>query len=947
MASKKDLLDRMQKSSRPVVRRRRGEAPTAETKKEDTDTRVSRGRRSVVRRRRPAPEQPAAAKPAATAPVQAEAAPARAVRRRRPASAPAAEVKTPAAPVIPTKAAPPAPAPAPEPAAEKPVQAAPAPAAAPKPAPAPEAKPAPVAAAPEPVKAASEPKPEAAPAKPAPAAEAKPAPEPKPAPAATPAPEAKPVAAAAKPEPVAAKPESEPAAKPAPKPAAQKPPASKLQRPARPGEVRRDAARTAREGGRPPIQRGPRLPGLGSAVVRPPPGYDPTNPEAFRRRVEAQRARPAGAAPARPAAKPTQGANEGGAGGRDAGRGRKPRGRGRRVTERRMEQVRTRRPKKRGRKGAPKAPSPRPKAQKRKVMVDNTISVKQLAHEMGEKVGLLIKALMGLDMMVTMNEQLDFETAQMVAEEFEYECVNVGFQEGDHFIEEVAAEVEEGAEVRPPVVTIMGHVDHGKTSLLDKIRRADVAAGEAGGITQHIGAYQVERKGERITFIDTPGHAAFTEMRARGANATDIVILVVAADDGVMPQTIESINHTKAAGVPIIVAVNKCDKPGANPDTVRQALLEYELVSEEFGGDTMMVNVSAITGQGIDDLLDAILLTAEVSELSAVVDRHAEGVVLEARVERGRGAVATILVRKGTLKAKDPVVLGTVAGRVRAMQDHNGKRLKTAGPSTPVELIGLTGVPAAGDIFTVVKSDKAAKALAEHRALDERKAELNKSKRMTLEELFQRREDGELKKLNLIVRGDVMGSLEAVKHSIADINVDGTDINILHAAVGAVSESDITLASTYEAIVVGFNVRPDAKARRAAESKGVEVRHYRVIYELLDDLKLALVGMLEPITEERVQGHAEVRATFVVPKVGTIAGCFVTDGKVARGHHVRLLRQGIVVYDGKLSSLKRFKDDVREVEKGYECGMGLENYNDLKVGDELETYSIEQVARTV
>jgi translation initiation factor IF-2 len=491
----------------------------------------------------------------------------------------------------------------------------------------------------------------------------------------------------------------------------------------------------------------------------------------------------------------------------------------------------------------------------------------------------------------------------------------------------------------------MGHVDHGKTTLLDTIRKANVASSEAGGITQHIGAYQVTHKGQSITFIDTPGHSAFTEMRARGAQATDIVILVVAADDGIMPQTIESINHTKAAGCPIVVALNKCDKPGVTPDDIKQRLMEHGLVPEEYGGEVQMIPVSGLTGMGVDELLEAVTLQAELMELRANPERHAEGVVLEARLEKGRGAVATILVQHGTLMPKQPIVLGTVSGRVRAMTDHKGKKLKSAGPSTPVEIIGLEGVPRAGDLFTVVKTDKAAKSLAEHRADAERAAELGVSKRLTLQELFRRREEGELKKLNLIVRGDVQGSLEALKGSIQNVQVEGTDINILQAAVGAISESDITLAATYDAIVVGFNVRPDPKARRAAENKQVEVRHYRVIYELLDDLKNALVGMLEPVFEESVKGHAQVRDTFNIPKVGTIAGCYVVDGTIGRGHHGRLVRDGLVVWEGKLASLKRFKDDAKEVNTGYECGLGLENFNDIKIGDELETYVMEEVAR--
>lgn len=920
MASNKDLLDRISKSPRRTVTRRRSpeEKSGTESTPTESETRVRTGRKTVIRRRRAEPKP--AASPAASLSKSGSSSstpPARTVRRR-PAAATSKPEPTPA-PKLETLA----PEPKPEPVVETPT-----------PAPAPEP--------------ADEPKVEAAPT-PAPEpqvqAKAEPVVE-------TPAPEPGPVVQEApKPEPVQAKAEPAPKAEEPKKTAPLEPTAEeKAKADEKRANVKVEEAKPATPE---PARKRPRLPGLGSAVVRPPSDYDPTNPQAFRDRVSRERA--AGVTTRgqvggsgggdrwnRPAATPSNDTSGAGAGNRNDRRGR---GGGGRVTERRMERVQHRRPKKRKRSSAPKAASPQPKAQKRKVQVDNTISVRQLAHEMGEKSGAIIKVLMGLDLMATINDQLDFETAQLVAQEFEYDCVNVGFQEDAHMIE-VSSEVEdENAVGRPPVVTIMGHVDHGKTTLLDTIRKADVASGEAGGITQHIGAYQVTHKGEKITFIDTPGHSAFTEMRARGAQATDIVILVVAADDGIMPQTVESINHTKAAGCPIVVALNKCDKPGVNPDDIKQRLMEHGLVPEEYGGDVQMIPVSGLTGMGVDELLEAVNLQAELMELRANPERHAEGVVLEARLEKGRGAVATILVQHGTLKPKQPIVLGTVSGRVRAMTDHKGKKLKTAGPSVPVEIIGLEGVPRAGDLFSVVKTDKAAKSLAEHRADAERQAELGVSKRLTLQELFRRREEGELKKLNLIVRGDVQGSLEALKGSIQNVEVEGTDINILQAAVGAISESDITLAATYDAIVVGFNVRPDPKARRAAENKQVEVRHYRVIYELLDDLKNALVGMLEPVFEERVKGHAQVRDTFNIPKVGTIAGCYVVDGTIGRNHHGRLVRDGLVIWEGKLASLKRFKDDVKEVNTGYECGLGLENFNDIKTGDELETYMMEEVAR--
>lgn len=923
MASNKDLLDRISKSPRRTVTRRRSpeEKSGTESTPTESETRVRTGRKTVIRRRRAEPKP--AASPAASlskASTSTSTPPARTVRRRPAAESKPAPTPTPA-PKLETLAPEPAPTPAPEPVVEAPTPA-------PEPTPEPKVEAAPEKA-PEPVvQAAPEPVVET----PAPEPEAKPEPKPEP----------EPVQAKEEPAPKVEEPKAAPAG-----PTAEE----KAKADEKRANVKVEDAKPAAPE---PTRSRPRLPGLGSAVVRPPSDYDPTNPQAFRDRVSRERA--AGVTTRgqvggsgggdrwnRPAATPAaDGAAA--AGNRNDRRGRGGGGGGR-VTERRMERVQHRRPKKRKRSSAPKAASPQPKAQKRKVQVDNTISVRQLAHEMGEKSGAIIKVLMGLDLMATINDQLDFETAQLVAQEFEYDCVNVGFQEDAHMIE-VSSEVEdENAVGRPPVVTIMGHVDHGKTTLLDTIRKADVASGEAGGITQHIGAYQVTHKGEKITFIDTPGHSAFTEMRARGAQATDIVILVVAADDGIMPQTVESINHTKAAGCPIVVALNKCDKPGVNPDDIKQRLMEHGLVPEEYGGEVQMIPVSGLTGMGVDELLEAVNLQAELMELRANPERHAEGVVLEARLEKGRGAVATILVQHGTLKPKQPIVLGTVSGRVRAMTDHKGKKLKTAGPSVPVEIIGLEGVPRAGDLFTVVKTDKAAKSLAEHRADAERQAELGVSKRLTLQELFRRREEGELKKLNLIVRGDVQGSLEALKGSIQNVEVEGTDINILQAAVGAISESDITLAATYDAIVVGFNVRPDPKARRAAENKQVEVRHYRVIYELLDDLKNALVGMLEPVFEERVKGHAQVRDTFNIPKVGTIAGCYVVDGTIGRNHHGRLVRDGLVIWEGKLASLKRFKDDAKEVNTGYECGLGLENFNDIKTGDELETYVMEEVAR--
>ena len=691
----------------------------------------------------------------------------------------------------------------------------------------------------------------------------------------------------------------------------------------------------------------PRLPGLGSAVVRPPPGYDPANPAASIEANKAETRKPqtqeerwssnkTGGAPARTG---EQDRKERGRPRQDARRGRRRKAFG-------SDDFYTPQPmhrRRRTRRSGPKKESPQPKAQKRRIQIDHTVSVKQLAQEMGVRAAQVLKTLIGMGSMVTINDQIDFDTAQLVAAEFEYEVINIGFAEGDHLIQ--VEEDEAAGDPRAAVVTIMGHVDHGKTTLLDSIRNASVADGEAGGITQHIGAYQAERNGEVITFIDTPGHQAFTEMRARGAQVTDIVIIVVAADDGIMPQTVESINHAKAAGVPIIVAVNKCDKPGVNPDSVRQRLMEHELVPEEYGGDTMMVNVSALKGQGLDELLDAILLVAEVHEYKAVQDRHAEGVVLEARLEKGRGAVATLLVKQGTLEKGNSVVLGTTHGRIRAMTDFSGKTLKSAGPSMPVEVIGLSQVPVAGDNFVVVKSDKDAKALVENRLAEQKAKAQVKPTKVTLEDLFSMAEQdaSAVKDLNLIVKADVQGSIEALKGSLEKIDVEGIVVKVLHSGVGGITESDITLASAYGAIVIGFNVRPDGGARRAADAQGVQCRYYKVIYEALDEIAAAAKGLLEPTIEEQHRASIEVRKVFTVPKVGAIAGCMVIDGKVARGQKTRLLRDSVIIWEGSLSSLKRFKDDVKEVDKGYECGIGLENYNDIKEGDIIEAYELVEI----
>jgi translation initiation factor IF-2 len=590
-----------------------------------------------------------------------------------------------------------------------------------------------------------------------------------------------------------------------------------------------------------------------------------------------------------------------------------------------------------------KRSSPKAKAIKRRVMVDNNISVANLAHGMSVKSSEVIKKLLTLGQIVTINELIDFETASILAEEFDFEIIDSSFQENEYLIES-AREVEEEGEPRSPVVTIMGHVDHGKTTLLDTIRNANVAAGEAGGITQHTSAYQVEHDGKTITFIDTPGHEAFTAMRARGAQVTDIVILVVAADDGPMPQTIEALNHAKASGVQIMVAVNKCDMAGANPQKVRQELMQHELIPEEYGGETIFVDISALKGEGIDDLLENISLISEMGEYKAPTNRHAEGFVLEAKLEKGRGAVATLLIKKGTLKQGDSLVLGNVWGRVRAMQNFKGKKIKSAGPSTPVELIGLQDVPLAGDDFVVVKNDKDAKTLVDHRIENDKKNNQTANKKVTLEDLLKMQNEEETVKLNLILKSDVGGTLEAMKVSIDKIDIPGTEVNVLHSAIGAINEGDISLANTYNGIVIGFNVRPDAKARRQINVTNVEVRSYSVIYEALDDIEQGLKGLLAPELKEQWQGLAEIRETFGVPKVGTVAGCMVLEGKIIRNHSIRLLREGKIIWEGKLASLKRFKDDAREVEKGYECGMNLDGFNDIKVGDQLETFTMEEVA---
>jgi len=591
------------------------------------------------------------------------------------------------------------------------------------------------------------------------------------------------------------------------------------------------------------------------------------------------------------------------------------------------------------------------KAIKRKIRISDSITVGELAKRMGVKANDLIRELMGMGHMVTINHPLDFETAEILASEFNYEVENVGFDEEAILqVEETGEKIEdkpEDLQERPPVVTIMGHVDHGKTSLLDAIRATNVIAGEAGGITQHIGAYDVELDGRKIAFLDTPGHEAFTAMRARGTKVTDIVILVVAADDGVMPQTKEAINHAKAAGVPIVVAVNKIDKPDANPERVKQELTEFELVPEEWGGDTIFVEVSAKEKTNIDGLLEMILLQSEVLELKANPNKRASGAVVEARLDRGRGPVATVLVQEGTLKIGDPIVTGLHWGRVRTMTNDRGEQLKEAGPSTPVEITGLAGVPDAGDTFHAVKDEKAAKEVAQHRAQKVREAELAKSSKISLEQLYAKIQEGDVRELKVIIKADVQGSVEAVKDSLVKLSNDQCRLVVIHTAVGGISESDITLASASDAIVLGFNVRPEPKAAQLAELEGVDIRLYNIIYDAVADVKSAMEGLLAPTLKEVELGRVEVRETFHISKVGTIAGCYVLDGKITRNAKVRLVRDSVVVYEGSLNSLKRFKDDAREVMAGYECGVGLENYNDIKVGDIIEAYEIEEVRTTL
>ena len=581
------------------------------------------------------------------------------------------------------------------------------------------------------------------------------------------------------------------------------------------------------------------------------------------------------------------------------------------------------------------------------VHVPETITVAELAHKMSIKASEVIKALMKMGQMVTINQPLDQDTAMIVVEEMGHTAVIAALDDPEAFTDQEVQAQDAEALPRPPVVTVMGHVDHGKTSLLDYIRRAKVAAGEVGGITQHIGAYHVQTPGGVVSFLDTPGHEAFTAMRARGAQATDIVILVVAADDGVMPQTREAIKHAKAAGVPIVVAINKIDKPDANPERVKSELVAEEVVPEEFGGDSPFVSVSAKTGQGVDELLEQVLLQAEVLELKAPVDAAAKGLVIEASLDKGRGPVATVLVQSGTLKVGDVVLAGQTSGRVRAMLDEDGRSTKSAGPSIPVEIQGLGDVPQAGDEFMVMADERRAREIATYRAGKFRNTKLAKQQAAKLENMFTDMAAGEVKQLPIILKADVQGSQEALAASLLKLSTDEVKVQMVYAGVGGISESDVNLAIASKAVIIGFNTRADAGARKLAEANDVQIRYYNIIYDAVDELKAAMSGMLAPEQKEEVLGMAEIRTVFVASKIGTVAGCMVTSGLVRRDAHFRLLRDHVVIYTGELESLKRMKDDVREVKEGFECGVKLKNYNDIKEGDQLEFFEIKEVARTL
>ncbi len=602
---------------------------------------------------------------------------------------------------------------------------------------------------------------------------------------------------------------------------------------------------------------------------------------------------------------------------------------------------------KRGHQPASAKGKPAPKPLPEKIEIEGSPTVAELANMLNREPSELIKKLMSLGVMATINQELDGDTVTLLADDYGVEVEEKVVVNEEAFEEIEEHDAPEDLKERPPVVTIMGHVDHGKTTLLDSIRHSKVTAGEMGGITQHIGAYQVEANGKRITFLDTPGHEAFTTMRARGAQVTDITILVVAADDGVMPQTVEAINHAKAADVPIIVAVNKIDKPEANPDRVKQELTEYELVPEEWGGDTIFVPISALKGEGIDDLLEMILLVAEVQELKSNPNKRARGTVIEAELDKGRGPVATVLVQHGTLNVGDALVAGNYFGKVRAMVNDRGRRVKQAGPSTPVEVLGLSDVPNAGDAFMVFEDEKKARSIAEAREAKQREANRGENSRVSLDDLFKQIQEGDVRELPLIIKADVQGSVEALRGALEKIDVEGVKVNIIHTGVGAITESDVILASASNAIIIGFNVRPEPNARATAEAEKVDIRLHRIIYDAIEEMEQAMTGLLDPEYQEAVIGHAEVRQTFKVSSVGTIAGCYVTDGKIRRDGLARVIRDGVVTYEGKIDSLKRFKDDAKEVAQGYECGITLENFNDVKEGDVIEVYVMEEIKPSV
>ena len=603
----------------------------------------------------------------------------------------------------------------------------------------------------------------------------------------------------------------------------------------------------------------------------------------------------------------------------------------------------------RNRKSKKKQKDEKPSKQKifqlTEITIPETITVKDLAAELKKTASEVITKLMGYGIMATLNNELDFDTAFLVSEEFGVKAIKKEVVTDEDILFDDSEDKEEDLVARPPVVVVMGHVDHGKTSLLDAVRKTNVIEGEAGGITQAIGAYKVKINDREITFLDTPGHEAFTAMRARGAQITDIAILVVAANDGVMPQTIEAINHAKSAGIPIIVAVNKIDLPDANVDKVKQELMAYELVPEEWGGDTIYVPISAKKGENIDQLLEMVLLEADVLELKANPNKQAKGTVIEARLDKSKGAIASMLVQRGTLDVGDTVVVGTSIGRIRAMKDDKGKKVKSAGPSTPVEIMGLTEVPQAGDTFYEVKDEKTAKHLIEKRKREEREKAINAGIKVTLDNLFSQMEEGKLKQLNLIIKADVQGSVEAVKQSLGKLHNEEVKVKIIHAAAGAVNESDVTLAKVSNAIIIAFNVRPNPTAKDMADKDEVEIKQYSVIYQAIEDVEAALKGMLAPKYEEKVIGTAEIRETFKISNVGTIAGCFVLTGKLERNAGVRVIRENVVIHEGHLSTLKRFKDDAKEVSKGFECGAQIEDYNDIKVGDTIEAFIMEEIKR--